>query len=247
MASVQEHYATHLAPIYTWMAGGADAPRRRFSDLMALLRLTPTQAGAAAVDLGAGSGFQTLPLAMAGFEVTAIDLNADLLAELSRDAGGLNIRTVQGDLRDLQRHLPEKAPEVIVCMGDTITHLASLPEVSNLLLAASAALPAGGHLLLSFRDYTTELTESKRFIPVRSDAGRLLTCCLEYGPTQVTVTDIVHTRVAESWHLAVSSYQKIRLAPGWVREQIQFAGLQLVHQTAEQGLVTLAARRPPPV
>lgn len=245
MASVQEHYSKHLAPIYAWMAGGAEAHRRRFEDLLALLRLAPTQPGAPAVDLGAGSGFQSLPLATAGFEVTAVDFSAELLAELQRDAADLPVTAVQGDLRDFLKHLPDKAPELVVCMGDTLTHLDSPAEVSRLLHDAAAALPVGGHLLLSFRDYTTERTGSHRFILVRGDADRILTCFLEYGPTHVNVSDLVHTRDATTWQLAVSSYRKVRLDPAWVGEQIAAAGLHLIHQTSEQGLVTLAARRPP--
>ena len=244
MVSVEEHYATHLAPIYTWMAGGADAPRRRFSQFLGLLSITPTQPGATALDLGAGSGFQSLPLATAGFKVTALDLNADLLAELTRDAEGLPIRTAQGDLRNLAQHVTDRAPEVIVCMGDTLTHLESLSEVANLLQTASISLAAGGHLLLSFRDYTTARTGTRRFIPVRSDANRILTCLLDYGSTHVAVSDLVHTRSASGWQLAVSSYQKVRLFPDWIREQLASGGLKLVHQTVEQGVVTLVARKP---
>jgi 2-polyprenyl-3-methyl-5-hydroxy-6-metoxy-1,4-benzoquinol methylase len=244
MASVREHYATHLAPIYTWMAGGAEGPRRRFTQLVGQLGLTPTGAGATAVDLGAGNGFQSIPLAAAGFDVTAVDLSAELLAELHREAAGLPIRTICGDLRNLTAHLPAKAPEVIVCMGDTLTHLESLDDVSHLLKSAAAVLPPGGHLLLSFRDYTVERTGSDRFIPVRSESDRILTCFLEYGPTHVTVTDLIYARGTADWRLATSSYQKIRLAPAWVRDHITATGLQLVHQTTELGLVTLAARRP---
>lgn len=243
MAAVQEHYDAHLAPLYSWMSGGAAGPRARFAEFMRGLDLRPTRPGAAALDLGAGNGFQAIPLAEAGFQVTAIDLSAVLLAELARDAGSLPVRPVLGDLRDFARHHSGPAPELIVCMGDTLTHLASSEDVAQLLREAASALAPGGHLLLSFRDYTTARTGTDRFIPVRSDANRIFTCFLEFSEARVAVHDIVHTRAGDSWQTAVSTYDKIRLAPVWVRAQLATAGLVPVHDETKHGLVTLVARR----
>jgi len=245
MASVKEHYDSHLAPLYTWMAGGAAGPRARFAALLDELALRPSHPGATALDLGAGNGFQAVPLAAAGFHVTAVDLSTVLLAELARDAiaAGLAIRCVEGDLRDLARHGPSPAPELIVCMGDTLTHLAALDDVAALFRDAAAVLTPGGHLLLSFRDYTVARTGADRFIPVRSEPDRIFTCFLDYGPTHVAVHDVVHTRAGAEWRTAISVYEKIRLAPAWVADQLAAAGFTLVRQTAQNGLVTLAARR----
>lgn len=243
MASVQEHYDTHLAPLYTWMSGGAAGPRQRFTELLRTLGLHEGR-GASALDLGAGNGFQAIPLAQAGYAVTAVDLSEVLLAELARDAGSLPVKAVLGDIRGLKRHSPVPAPSVIVCMGDTLPHLGSLEATRELLHAAATGLAPGGHLLLSFRDYTSERTGAQRFIPVRNDADRIFTCFLEYSAGHLSVHDIVHTRTPAGWSMAVSVYEKIRLAPTWVRDQLLDAGLTMVNFTTENGLVTLVARRP---
>ena len=244
MASVQEHYDSHLAPLYTWMAGGVAGPRERFAALLRELGLRPVGAAATALDLGAGNGFQAIPLAEAGYRVTAVDVSTVLLGELARDTGTLPVRGVLGDLRELSRHCPTPAPEIIVCMGDTLTHLPSLDDIGRVLRDTAAALAPGGHLLLSFRDYTTARTGADRFISVRSDADRIFTCFLDFGPTHLAVHDIVHTRTGDTWKTAIGVYEKIRLAPAWVRAQLATAGLVLVHDDAKNGLVTLAARRP---
>jgi SAM-dependent methyltransferase len=244
MASVKEHYDTHLAPLYTWMSGGAAPARQRFTELLLSLDLHPGHAGATALDLGAGNGFQAIPLAEAGYTVTAVDVSGVLLSELARDAGTLPVRPVAGDLRDLKLHCPVPAPKVIVCMGDTLTHLSTLTDVEHLLRDAAQALAPGGHLLLTFRDYTVERTGHDRFIPVRSDADRIFTCFLEFGPMHVSVHDILQTRAGPGWSTAISVYEKIRLAPDWVHRQLVAAGLVIVRNTVQNGLVTLAARRP---
>lgn len=247
MASVQEHYETHLAPIYTWMHGGASAPRERFAGQLAQLGLHPSRPGATALDLGAGSGFQALPLAAAGYDVTAVDLDQTLLAELARDASAesLTIKTVTGDIRDVRQLSPNPAPEVIVCMGDTLTHLASRDEVARLLADASAILTARGHLLLSFRDYSIARNGTDRFIPVRSDHERIFTCFLEFSSeTHVVVHDIVHTSTDSGWQMKAGSFQKIRLSPAWVVDQLIAAGLRIDQHTTANGFVTLVAHRP---
>ena len=58
-SATDQHYATLLAPVYTWMAGGAEhAFSLGRADLEAIL-----PAGSLAVDLGAGFGMQPVPLA----------------------------------------------------------------------------------------------------------------------------------------------------------------------------------------
>lgn len=246
MASVKDHYDSHLAPLYTWMRGGAEVPRRQFAELLCELGLSPSHPGATAVDLGAGSGFQTLPLAAAGYTVTAVDLSEVLAAELAHEAAAaqLPVRVIVGDMCDVARHCPAPAPEVIVCMGDTLTHLATLDQVTRLLRDSATALAPHGHLLLSFRDYSTARLGADRFISVRSDPDRIFTCFLEFGPTHLTVHDIIHTRAGANWPMTVSVFEKIRLAPAWVAAQLTAAGLILVRHTAQNGLVTLVARRP---
>lgn len=244
MASVKDHYDTHLAPLYTWMSGGAEGLRARFATLLTELGLKPNQPNATALDLGAGNGFQTIPLAHAGYAVTAVDLSEVLLAELRSAAGSLPIRAIAGDLRELARHCPTPAPEVIVCMGDTLTHLASLEDIAALIHRATNSLAPAGHLLLSFRDYTRNRYGADRFIPVRNEGDRIFTCFLDFhSPTHLTVHDILQTRTADGWRMAISVYEKTRVAPNWVRDQLTAAGLQIVRDTTQNGLVTLVARR----
>jgi predicted RNA methylase len=72
MATVAEHYRTHLAPVYAWMAGGVDAAVARGESEIAAI-LPGLSAGSSAVDLGAGFGMHTIPLGRRGCAVLAVD------------------------------------------------------------------------------------------------------------------------------------------------------------------------------
>src|SRR5206468_2637298 len=108
MATVDEHYSKHLAPVYSWMAGGVDAAVAR-GDFEIAAILADFPAGGAAIDLGAGFGMHALPLARRGWSVLAVDSSALLLDELLRHSTGLPIKAVVDDLLSFPRHLESDA------------------------------------------------------------------------------------------------------------------------------------------
>jgi 2-polyprenyl-3-methyl-5-hydroxy-6-metoxy-1,4-benzoquinol methylase len=240
-----DHYANHLGPIYTWMIGDIDAALARSAAELNSLPPPPAQAAGIAVDLGAGFGLHSIPLARRGFDVVAIDSYEPLLRELASRAGPLAIRTVHANLLDFTAHAA--APiDVIACMGDTLTHLPNVSAVESLFEDVAASLKAGGIFIATFRDYATApLHGDARFISVRSDAERILTCFLEYADATVTVHDLLHEREGGSWRLRVSSYPKLRLAPQWVAESLSALGLAVVRDTVPGGMIRIVARKAP--
>jgi hypothetical protein len=203
--TVADHYEKHLGPIYTWMAGDVDAAISRSDAELDALAL-PSTTGGTAVDLGAGFGLHSLPLARRGFSVVAID--------------------------------------IIVCMGDTLTHLPNHSSVETLFRDVAASLRPGD--FLPQRSATTFPCPCKemRFILVRGDEERVLTCFLEYADTTVTVHDLLHQREGGSWRLRASSYPKLRLSPEWVVEQLSSLGLSVRRDAAPGGMIRIAARMP---
>jgi 2-polyprenyl-3-methyl-5-hydroxy-6-metoxy-1,4-benzoquinol methylase len=165
MSTVAEHYERHLRPIYVWMAGGAEAALQAGSAEIEALNL-PAARGTLVLDLGAGFGMHSIPLAHRGARVTAIDSSAELLRTLTQLRGNLPVRVVNDDLLSFQSHI-EEAPSAILCMGDTITHLPDFGAVEKLIERVSVELAPSGMFAVSFRDYSVPLTGEQRFIPVR--------------------------------------------------------------------------------
>jgi SAM-dependent methyltransferase len=241
MTTVADHYRTHLAPVYVWMAGGIDAAvARGESELQTILpELT---GGITAVDLGAGFGMHSIPLARRGCSVIAIDTSALLLEELKRHADALQIKAVEDDMLSFQQYLGPKV-NLILCMGDTLTHLPDLPTVERMFSRIAESLLPGGIFVTTFRNYTSPLLGNDRFIPVKSDDDRILTCFLEYESSHVNVHDLLHERMASSWQLRVSTYRKLRLSRGWVCEELQAAGFSVLVEPGSGGMVRVVATR----
>jgi len=220
MGSVAEHYRNLLAENYTWMFG---VPfDEKVAEQKALLAGVLAGPGLA-VDLGSGPGFQSIALADLGFSpVLAIDTSEELLQELEAHRGTRPIETQVGDISEFA---DSRQAAVVVCMGDTLTHLPSKDAVRAMFGAVAKRLVSGGKFVLTYRDLTATLAGTERFIPVRSDADRIMTCFLEYeGADFVQVTDLLHVRGEGEWLLQKSSYRKLRLSRGWVKQALTEAG-----------------------
>lgn len=241
MPTAKEHYTNHLGPIYLWMAGGFDsAVTRGAAEMENVSPSSPEKS--IAVDLGAGFGMHSIPLARRGFSVMAIDTCSELLEQLRQHRGPLPIQTIEDDLLLFRSHLTTEV-QIVLCMGDTLTHLPGCEAVLQLFSEVAEALLIGGRFIITCRDYSHALTGEQRFIPVRHDGGRILTCFLEYADSHVTVHDILHELGPSGWHLRVSSYRKLRLAPDWICAALESNGFDVRREPGLAGMVRLIATR----
>jgi SAM-dependent methyltransferase len=241
MASVADHYRSHLAPVYIWMSGGFDtAIARGETEIGAIL--PDLSKGSRAVDLGCGFGMHSVPLARRGCTVLALDSSSYLVEQLKAHAGALPITAVEDDLLAFQRYLDRPA-DVILCMGDTLTHLPDRDAALQLFTLAVASLRPGGTFIATFRDYTQALVGNGRFIPVKSDADRILTCFLEYAADHVDVHDMLHERGGDAWQLRVSTYRKLRLAPQWISASLRERGFSVRTEPGLAGMIRIIAAK----
>jgi len=243
-SSVARHYHTLLAKHYTWMFG---IPfRAKVDEQRRVLQSLGVEAGkhGTALDLGSGPGFQSIALADLGFErVIAVDTSQELLNELNSQKGDLPIETALADLRDFDQLLAHRPVEAIVCMGDTLTHLDSAQDVTGVFAKALRVLQPAGLLVLTFRDLSAELTGLDRFLAIRSDDDRIMTCMLEYRPDIVIVNDLVHVRDSSGWTLHKSSYSKLRLRPDALASELTGLGLTVRKNGPYGGMRALVAEK----
>lgn len=241
--SAIEHYQTFLADHYTWMSGPYADKVAHQHDLLMRSCIVPG-ATREAVDLGCGPGAQSVALAELGFSVTAIDANAQLLEELRNHAGKLPIRTVLHDLCALATcsAIPVEV-DAAVCLGDIIPHLPSTQCITTLFKQVSGLLAPHGKFILGFRDLSVEQHGLDRFIPIRGDNERIMTCFLEYEPETVIVHDLIYVRQGDGWDLRKSSYRKLRLSLLWVCTQLEAQGFTVLSREQTAGVWTVVASK----
>jgi 2-polyprenyl-3-methyl-5-hydroxy-6-metoxy-1,4-benzoquinol methylase len=214
--TVKEHYDNHLSKYYSWMAGDFTEKQVEHQQYFTKHNLKPV-INKRAFDLGCGHGIQTVTLASLGYNVKAIDFNTDLLTELSNIRGEFPIEIVNADILDFLA-MEKSQAELIVCMGDTLTHFPSIDALKSLVQRVGEVLIPKGKFIVSFRDLTVELEGSARFIPVKSDRNRIFTCFLEYVADHVVVHDIIHEKEKNVWVQKVSAYPKLRISEKIINE-----------------------------
>jgi SAM-dependent methyltransferase len=112
------------------------------------------------LDAACGTGFHSVRLIEAGFNVTSADGSAAMLGKAFRNgqSRGLIIKTVQADWRWLNRAIQGKY-DAIICLGNSFTHLHAEADRRRALAEFYAALKHDGMLILDQRNYDTMLDE----------------------------------------------------------------------------------------
>lgn len=112
------------------------------------------------LDVACGTGFHSVRLTEAGFNVTSADGSAAMLAK-AFDNGkkrGLILKAVQADWRWLNRDIQGKY-DAIICLGNSFTHLHDEADRRRALAEFYAALKHDGILIIDQRNYDTILDE----------------------------------------------------------------------------------------
>ena len=176
----------------------------------------------------------------------AVDTSESLLKELQSHQRDLPVQSICSDLLKLSEFVPLMTAKVIVCMGDTITHLDSKGAVEELLRSVNDTLIPGGKFVISYRDLTVAITGLDRFIPVYADESKVMTCFLEFDrPDSVLVHDLVYNREGSKWVLEKSSYRKLRLSIDWLEAAMVRAGF-IVQRGQAGRLLRLVGQKPHP-
>ena len=110
------------------------------------------------LDVATGTGFHSVQLLKAGFDVTSADGNAEMLTRAFANGRehGVVLQTVHADWRWLNKDVHGKF-DAIVCLGNSFTHLHDEMDRRRALAEFYAALKYDGVLILDQRNYDSIL------------------------------------------------------------------------------------------
>ncbi|MCA9484838.1 MAG: class I SAM-dependent methyltransferase [Nitrospina sp.] len=106
------------------------------------------------LDVATGTGFHSVQLLRAGFEVTSVDGSPVMLAKAFENARkrGFILQTIQADWRFLNRSVHDLY-DAVVCLGNSFTHLHDENDRRKALAEYYATLRHDGILILDQRNY----------------------------------------------------------------------------------------------
>ena len=116
-----------------------------------------TEVGAKTVlDIACGTGFHTVTLSMAGFEVTGADGSANMVLKSKQNAERIgldNVRFVEAEWTNLTKAFPTEKFDAIVCLGNAFTHLFDETDRITALKEIYSVLNEGGVAIIDQRNY----------------------------------------------------------------------------------------------
>jgi len=113
------------------------------------------------LDVATGTGFHSVQLLKAGFNVTSADGNAQMLVKAFENAKkrGFILQSVHADWRWLNRDVDDQQFDAVICLGNSFTHLFEEHDRRRALAEFYSVLKHDGILILDQRNYDSILDE----------------------------------------------------------------------------------------
>lgn len=113
------------------------------------------------LDVATGTGFHSVQLLKAGFNVTSADGNAQMLIKAFENAKkrGYILQSVHADWRWLNRDVNDQQFDAVICLGNSFTHLFEEHDRRRALAEFYSVLKHDGILILDQRNYDSILDE----------------------------------------------------------------------------------------
>jgi glycine/sarcosine N-methyltransferase len=118
------------------------------------------------LDIACGSGGYSIELAKKGYEVTAVDLDTQMVNELKKKVSrqGLSISALQGNMLELDKILGSKY-DVAFCIGNSLVHLEGDEEIGMFLNQVRNLISESGSIVIQIINYDRVLENNVRSLP----------------------------------------------------------------------------------
>jgi len=182
-----------------------------------VLRAMQPDPGATVLDLACGHGRHAIELARRGLRVTGVDLSPGLLdvARDEADAAGVDVRWVEGDMRDALPDAPPDAFDAALCLDTSIGYFDTDDEDQTVLARLHAALRPGGRLLIDVlnRDGFMDDVNTRYWRELAAGEVLLLDRRMELETSRLHIDAIIidadGTRHAEQFHMRLYTYTEL--------------------------------------
>ncbi len=121
------------------------------------------------LDVACGSGNYSLELARLGYDMTAVDLDMQMIETLRNKARSrqIDIKAYQVNMLDLRKTLSDRY-DLIFCIGNSLAHLKDEREIVDFLNGAKGLMERSGSLILQVVNFAKVLRRKTEQFPLLS-------------------------------------------------------------------------------
>jgi glycine/sarcosine N-methyltransferase len=118
------------------------------------------------LDVACGSGGYSIELAIQGYNVTAIDLDYNMIEGLREKAVNhkLNIKAFQGNMLELRNKINSRY-DLAFCIGNSLVHLEGEAEIEKFFIEMKGILKEDGKLVIQIINYDRVLSQNITSLP----------------------------------------------------------------------------------
>ncbi len=118
------------------------------------------------MDAATGTGMHAIALAQCGFTACGADLSRGMIAKAQGNArsAGVQLRFEVAGFGHLAEVFGESSCDAILCLGNSLPHLLSLPDLVSALADFATCLQPGGLLLIQNRNFDAITAQHDRWM-----------------------------------------------------------------------------------
>jgi glycine/sarcosine N-methyltransferase len=131
---------------------------------------TTGQTSPRVLDAACGTAMHAIALARRGYPSAGADLSAGMIAQAKTNAlaAGLELPLVVAGFGDLTQAFGPASFDALLCLGNSLPHLLSLPDLDAALLDFAHLLRPGGVIVLQNRNFDAILARQQRWMEPQS-------------------------------------------------------------------------------
>jgi len=184
------------------------------------------------LDVGCATGGHVLRFAEMRLDAVGADPSAEMVRLAEERAGGRSgARFVQAGFGYLKERVGEIF-DVVTCLGNTLPHALTRPDLERALRDMAAVLKPGGLLAIQQLNYDRILREKRRFLGVssgmRSGVEHLFFRFYDYDGPRLTFNVVTLKKTDEKWEYRVGSTQLQAITRQDLAESLAAVGFESV-------------------
>lgn len=181
------------------------------------------------LDIACGTGGYSLELAMQGYSVTAVDLDAEMVYQLDKklQKEGPSIKILQSNMLELDSKLSDKF-NLAFCIGNSIVHLENILQIKEFLIVAKKLMETDGSLVLQIINFDRILLRDIKSLPTIEDKKLGLSFERNYRYDKQSNTIYFNTRLSVDGRISENEIPLYPLLQDELVEAVLDAGFKKI-------------------